>query len=152
MSTEQLKDPEIYAIKKQLENEQTESKSHKKYIILDNILYYISNVDEDPAVRLYVPTHLTENVMTNIHNVIHLAFDKTFEAIRSKYYWPNLYKQVYDYIAKCVDCQTRNMQKVKSPLKEVDTPPFPFAKMAVDMVGPLPKTLSGNQYILKAIT
>ena len=42
------------------------------------------------------------------------------------------------------------MQNVKSPLKEVDTPRFPFAKMAIDMVGPLPKTLSGNQYILTA--
>ena len=89
--------------------------------------------------------------MANIHNVIHQGFDKTFDAIRSKYYWPNLYKQVYDYVAKCVDCQTRNMQKVESPLKEVDTPPFPFAKMAIDMVGPLPKKLSGNQYILTAI-
>ena len=55
MSTEQLKDPEIYTIKKQLENGQTESKSHKKYIILDDVLYYISNVDEDPVVRLYSP-------------------------------------------------------------------------------------------------
>ena len=52
MTTEQLKDTEIYTIKKQLENGQTESKSHKKYIILDGNLYYISNVDEDPVVCL----------------------------------------------------------------------------------------------------
>ena len=71
MSTEQSKDPEIYTVKKQLVNGQTESKAHKKYIILDDVLFYISNVDEDPVVRLYAPTHLTEKVMANIHNVIH---------------------------------------------------------------------------------
>ena len=43
------------------------------------------------------------------------------------------------------------MQKIKSPLKEINTPKFLFAKMAIDVVGPLPKTLSGNQYILTAI-
>ena len=101
-------------------------------------------------VRLYVRTHLTEKVMANIHNVMHLGFDNTFDAIRSKYYWPNIYMQVFDYVAKCVDCQTRNMQKIKSLLKEFDTP-FSFAKMAIDIVGPLPKTLSGNQYILTAV-
>ena len=123
----------------------------KKYIILDNVRYSISNVDEDPVVRLYVPTHLTEKVMAKIHNVIHLGFDKTFNAITSKYCWPNLYKQVYEYFPKCVDCQTRNMQKIKSPLKEFDTPPFRFAEMAIDVVGPLPKAFSGNQYIVTTI-
>ncbi|MCG8034487.1 MAG: DDE-type integrase/transposase/recombinase, partial [Candidatus Thiodiazotropha taylori] len=148
MVVEQSKDPEIYTIKTQLEADST---AHKKYIVLDNVLYYISNVDEDPKVRLYVPSHLTDKVIEDTHKVIHLGFDKTFDAIRSKYFWPNLYKHVYEYVSKCVDCQSRNMQKVKSPLKEVDTPPFPFAKIAIDMVGPLPKTLSGNQYIFTAI-
>ena len=89
-------------------------------------------------------SHLTEKVMANVRNVIRLGFDKTYDAIRSKYYRPNLYRQVHDYVAKCVDCQTRNMQKIKSPLKEVDSPPFQFAKMAIDMVESLPKILSGN--------
>ena len=89
--------------------------------------------------------------MAETHNIIHMGFDKTFDAIRKHYFWPNLYKQVYDYVSKCVACQSRNMQKIKSPIKEVDTPPFPFAKIAIDLVGPLPKTLSSNMYILTAI-
>ena len=67
MTTERLKDTEIYTIKKQLENGQTESKSHKQCIILDDNLYYFSNIDGNPVVRLYVLTHLTEKVMANIH-------------------------------------------------------------------------------------
>ena len=151
MIVEQAKDPEICLIKSKLESDQTSNSLLKKYIILDQVLYYISKVDEDPVIRLYVPSHLTEKVMAETHNIIHMGFDKTFDAIRKHYFWPNLYKQVYDYVSKCVACQSRNMQKIKSPIKEVDTPPFPFAKIAIDLVGPLPKTLSSNMYILTAI-
>ena len=151
MIVEQAKDPEICLIKSKLGSDQTSNSLLKKYIILDQVLYYISKVDEDPVIRLYVPSHLTEKVMAETHNIIHMGFDKTFDAIRKHYFWPNLYKQVYDYVSKCVACQSRNMQKIKSPIKEVDTPPFPFAKIAIDLVGPLPKTLSSNMYILTAI-
>ena len=151
MIVEQAKDPEICLIKTKLGSDESNSNSLKKYIILDQVLYYISKVDEDPIIRLYVPSHLTEKVMAETHKVIHMGFDKTFDAIRKHYFWPNLYKQVYEYVSKCVACQSRNMQKIKSPLKEVDTPPFPFAKIALDLVGPLPKTLSSNVYILTAI-
>ena len=101
-------------------------------------------MDEDPVIRLNVPSHLTEKVMTETHKVIHMGFDKTFDAIRKHFFWPNLYKQVYEYVSKCLACQSRNMQKINSPFKEVDTTPFPFAKIALDLVGPLPKTLSSN--------
>ena len=151
MIVEQAKDPEICLIKSKLDSDQTSNSLLKKYIILDQVLYYISKVDEDPVIRLYVPSHLTEKVMAETHNIIHMGFDKTFDAIRKHYFWPNLYKQVYDYVSKCVACHSRNMQKIKSPIKEVDTPPFPFAKIAIDLVGPLPKTLSSNMYILTAI-
>ena len=98
MIVEQAKDPEICLIKSKLESDQTSNSLLKKYIILDQVLYYISKVDEDPVIRLYVPSHLTEKVMAETHNIIHMGFDKTFDAIRKHYFWPNLYKQVYDYV------------------------------------------------------
>ncbi|MEW8548463.1 MAG: reverse transcriptase domain-containing protein, partial [Candidatus Thiodiazotropha sp.] len=151
MVTEQSKDPDLCLIKTQLETGQANKTLQRKHIVLDNILYYMSNPDDDPIIRLYVPKHLTESIVKQVHDIIHLGLDKTFDVIRAKYYWPNLYKHVYEYVSKCVACQTRNLQKVKTPLGEVDTPPFPFAKIALDMIGPLPRTLSSNVYILSAI-
>ena len=37
---------------------------------------------------------------------------------------------------------------MKPPLQETDAPPYPIAKIGMDVSGPYPKTLSGNKYII----
>ena len=58
----------------------------------------------------------------------HMGIDKTFDAIRQKNFWPNLYKNLYEYISSCVTCQTRSMKKIKPSLQETEVPPYSFAK------------------------
>ncbi|MCG7879465.1 MAG: DDE-type integrase/transposase/recombinase, partial [Candidatus Thiodiazotropha endolucinida] len=121
----------------------------KKPIILENILYYISDVDSDPVLRLYIPVHLQPAVIQQYHDSNgHMGADKTFDAIRSKYYWPNLYKELCEYIARCITCQCRSIKKQIAPIQESDIPPFPFAKVSMDLSGPYPTTMSGNRYIV----
>ena len=40
------------------------------------------------------------------------------------------------------------MHKIKPPLQETDIPPYPMAKLSLDLSGPYPTTLSGNKYII----
>ena len=54
----------------------------------------------------------------------------------------------YDYINNCVTCQTRNLTKGKPPQVETNAPPYPFAKIGLDVAGPYHKTLSGNKYVV----
>ena len=116
---------------------------------MENILYYISNVDSEPALRLYIPKHLKGAVIRQYHDWNgHMGIDKTFEAIKQKYYWPNLYKELYEYISRCVTCQTRNMLKIKPPQQMNDIPPYAFAKIGIDLSGPYPTSLSGNKCII----
>ena len=68
--------------------------------------------------------------------------------LKNKYFWPNMYKELYQYVNSCIICQTRNLKKIKLPQQEIDTPPYPFAKIGLDVSGPYPKTLSGNKYII----
>ena len=97
---------------------------------------------------MYVPEHLRERVVGQYHNDNgHMGIDKTFDAIRQKYFWPNLYKMLYEYVSNCVSCQERSMKKIKPPLQETDIRPYPFAKIGIDLSGPYPTTLSGNKYI-----
>ncbi len=37
----------------------------KKHLLVDNVLYYISNADSESVLRLYVPTHLRGEVVFN---------------------------------------------------------------------------------------
>ena len=77
-----------------------------------------------------------------------MGIDKTFDALRLKHYWPNMYKELYEYVNNCVTCQTRSLKKIQPPLQETDIPPYPFAKIGLDLSGPYPKSLSGNRYII----
>ena len=77
--------------------------------------------------------------------------DKTFHSIKQKYFWPCLLREINDFVGKCIPCQTRNLRKQQPHIQECDLPPFPFAKLALDISGPYPKTHSGNQYILTFI-
>ena len=80
-----------------------------------------------------------------------MGIEKTYTAIDSKYYWLNLYKDVTDYVNKCVTCQLRSSQQPKPPVREMDISPFAFAKLGLDYSGPYSTSLSGNQYIIPFI-
>lgn len=80
-----------------------------------------------------------------------MAVDKTYDAIRQKYYIPNLYKKLIRYIEQCIICQTRSSRKSHPSVQETEIPPYPFAKIALDLSGPYPTTLSGNKYIVALI-
>ena len=73
---------------------------------------------------------------------------KTFDSIREKYNWPNLFKETNKYISECKICQTRSLQKIRPPWQETDIPPYPMATLSLDLSDPYPTSLSGNKYII----
>ena len=77
-----------------------------------------------------------------------MGVQKNFDSIRRKYYWPNLFKELYEHVSACNICQTRSLQKIKQPLQETDIPPYPMAKISLDLSGPYPTSMSGNKYII----
>ena len=81
----------------------------------------------------------------------HMGGQKTFDSIRRKYFWPNLFKDLNEYVTACVICQTRSLQKIRQPLKETDIPPYPMAKVSLDLSGPYPTSLFGNKYIIALV-
>ncbi|CAG2219860.1 unnamed protein product [Mytilus edulis] len=149
MKLEQAKDLNIVKVKKEIETGTASSSTQSQFMIIEDVVYFLSQPDIDPLIRLYVPEHLREYIVVQYHdNNGHLGIDKTYDSIKLRYYWPGLYKQIYAYVTMCVTCQTRNLRKVNPPVQEVDIPPYPFAKIALDLSGPYPETLSGTKYII----
>lgn len=121
IADEQAKDPGIALLIRQLQLGQAKKSAGEKHILIDNVLYYLTNADNDPILRLYVPFHYRSGVIKQYHDDNgHLGIDKTFDAIRQKYYWPNLYKELYDYVSKCVTCATRNLKQLKPSVQITD--------------------------------
>ena len=149
MVCEQNKDAEILELKTILKHWEPSPTVKRKYIIENDVLYYLSDPDDNPTMRLFVPQHLREMVLKQYHDDNgHMGVQKTFDSIRQKYYWPNLFRELYEYVSACVPCQTRSTQVTRPLLQKPDLPPYPFTKLSLDLSGPYPKTLSGNKYII----
>ncbi|KAL6427138.1 hypothetical protein ACFW04_008640 [Cataglyphis niger] len=80
----------------------------------------------------------------------HRGVTKTYNRIKHNYYWENLKSDVQKYIQQCLQCQLKKLVRVKTkqPMIITDTPGSSFDKVAMDIVGPLPKTERDNEYIL----
>lgn len=149
---EQEQDPIISQLKIRLQIGEATKTEHNRHMLIEGLVYYLSNSNAEPILRLYVSDSIKYVVLKKLHDYLgHMALDKTYDSMRLKYNFPNMYKEIYEYIDNCVTCQTRSSKVSKPPLQETDIPPYPFAKIGLDLSGPYPRTLSGNMYIVSFI-
>ncbi|XP_076031946.1 uncharacterized protein LOC143019850 [Oratosquilla oratoria] len=81
----------------------------------------------------------------------HLGVRKTLDRIWQHFYWPGIRRDVAQHCRTCHTCQLvgkPNQPVPVAPLKPIPVGEEPFAKVVVDIVGPLPKTARGHEYIL----
>ena len=81
----------------------------------------------------------------------HLGVKKTYQRVLRYYFWPGLKSDVVKFCHSCHTCQISgkpNQVIPAAPLKPIPVIGEPFEHVIVDCVGPLPKTKSGNQYLL----
>ena len=59
--------------------------------------------------RVIFPDQI-ELILFNLHkdqSGAHLGIDSTFEKVKERYYWPQMYETVRQYIKNCDNCQRR---------------------------------------------
>ena len=65
---EQEKDEILLDLKNRLQKGDVTSADYSKCIVLDNKLYYISNVNNNPIFRTYIPYHIKMAVIKQYHD------------------------------------------------------------------------------------
>lgn len=82
----------------------------------------------------------------------HFGVNKTLKKIRKRFYWATCKQDVVDWCRSCQACVAKKgpIGKGKSPL-QIYNVSAPFQRIQMDILGPLPKTLSGNQYLLVVV-
>lgn len=115
---------------------------------------YLYYRDKRNRRRLIVPKENQKKVLEAYHDTPfggHQGIERTSDLIKERYYWQSMDKDIAEYVQTCHKCNERKTtaqdaapapMKISSPLTK------PFQKVALDIVGPLPKTHAGNQYIL----
>ena len=104
--------------------------------------------------QIVAPPEIRSSVLSVAHDSGlsgHLGVSKTYDRISRHFYWPRMRKDISKFCRSCHKCQIvgKPNQKIpKAPLKPIPAFEEPFTHVMVDCVGPLPKTRTGNQYLL----
>lgn len=101
----------------------------------------------------YVPESERNAIFYELHNSPirgHRGVSKTYYRIRQNYYWENLKEDIQRRIQQCLGWQLKKLVrlKTKQPMIITDIRGTTFDDITMDIVGPLPKTRGGNEYIL----
>jgi cleavage and polyadenylation specificity factor subunit 1 len=101
--------------------------------------------------RLVVPPQLRRECFDLVHNVAHFGVKKTLKSLSDRFVWKSMRQTVQQWCAECQSCQAAKYSSstTRSPM------PFMvherFHTVHIDIVGPLPISRSGKQYLLTMI-
>ena len=124
------------------------------YFIVKNGLLYrcIKGSVGEIVEQLLVPQSYVSRVLYLAHTHqlgAHLGVKKTFDRIVARFYWPGVKRAIEDFCKCCETCQKSAPRPVqRNPLIPLPLIETPFARLAMDIVGPLPKSARGHRYIL----
>ena len=68
MKVEQRKDDDISEIRSMILSGLESKDVEKHYLLVDGLVSFISNVDNDPRLRLFIPKHIRSFVLTQYHD------------------------------------------------------------------------------------
>lgn len=126
------------------------------YFVRDDLLLHKASI---PRIRkstkveqIVIPDKFKPHILTAKH-IAHFGVLKTYNAIREKYYWENLYSDTKHFVNSCKQCAAfKSPNKLcPVPLERHYLPSTVNEFISGDYIGPFPKTDRGNQYILTFI-
>ena len=158
---EQMKDQELAKLAQEAVDDDELAMNPKCYFKQSGVLMRKWRPTDVPATdtwrtvyQIVVPMSKRQNVLRMAHESAmagHLGVNKTYQRILTHFYWPKLRQDVVKFCRSCHVCQLvgKPNQKIPSaPLIPIPAFEEPFSWVIIDCVGPLPKTKSGNQYLL----
>ena len=158
---EQHKDPDISCLFPRTVDESEVSSNSVCYFVKNGVLMRkwrppnISAEDEWAVkYQVVIPEAYRVEILSMAHETPlagHLGVNKTYQKILNHFYWPNLKKDVAELCRSCNTCQIvgkPNQSIPKAPLQPIPAFEEPFSRIIIDCVGPLPRSRSGNQYLL----
>lgn len=124
-----------------------QGKSFQSLVIKDDLLLKDS--------RIYVPNYqsLKVKLLQEAHDspiAGHVGSVKTIELVSRDYYWPNMHREIQEYVATCRKCQTNkpSHQHPMGLLQPLDIPENRWEQVSMDLITQLPRTRQGHDAIV----
>ena len=102
--------------------------------------------------RIVLPETLVKPALQRLHDGLegsHLRQLKMLWKVQARFWRPGLAKTVKDHCTACLTCaECKPPRKTPKALLLPIPSSYPFQRLHIDIIGPLPKTKGGNHYIL----
>lgn len=130
------------------------------YFVEDNLLMrkWCPNSENESewnvVCQIVIPSCYRQHVLCLAHDHVlsgHLGITKTYNRILKHFFWPGLKRDVVRFCRTCDTCQRMgkpNQVIPPAPLCPIPVMGEPFEHVIIDCVGPLPKSKSGNLFLL----
>lgn len=102
--------------------------------------------------KLVLPVAARKTVMAVAHDILlagHVGKKRSVQRVLQRFYWPSVYRDMAEWCKCCAICQKcSRRRKGYVPLMPLPVIEKPFGRIVIDIVGPLPRSRSGNSYVL----
>ena len=99
-----------------------------------------------PHPRPCVPRASSRAVFDKLHGLSHPGQGASRRLITARYFWPEMNKQIKDWVRRCTSCQQAKVHRhTKSANGLFDVPSARFEIVHIDIVGPLPPSFQNGQ-------
>ena len=109
--------------------------------------------DDSNNIKVMIPRSLTEMTLKYFHEGLgHPGVRRMEYSIRTKYHWKDLAIDTEKHCNNCRLCKLRKQTygEGKIPTYRYDINTRPMQRVHIDLIGPLPRTSRGSEYILVA--
>jgi hypothetical protein len=100
--------------------------------------------------RICVPDHAEtkEKILEEAHKsryTIHPGATKMYQDLKRNFWWPNMKREVAEFIARCLTCQQVKAEHLRpaGKLKPLEIPEWKWDSIGMDFIMGLPKTRGG---------
>ena len=104
------------------------------------------------VLQVVAPSEIRQRLLQSLHNSPsggHLGRTKTLLRVRQHFYWPHYKEDVIRWCKRCDACARSKSGPVRKRAKLGHVPVgAPLERVAIDIMGPLPQTDSGHEYLL----
>jgi transposase InsO family protein len=116
----------------------------------DGILVRVAPLDRSR--QIVVPRSLGPRLLRLEHFPVvaaHPRVSKMYAAMRRRFYWRNMHKEVEETVRHCTVCaNNRVTERKRTSLLKLFPASGPLEFVAMDICGPMPKTEHGNRFLL----
>lgn len=124
---------------------------YKNLRLQDGILVYVSKFANQSPVTV-LPKAYVDSVLQKYHDnteAVHPGREETYHSIRQRFFWVAMKKDIAAYVRSCSICaRTKATNQKPNTTSRGRQPHQPWEVLAIDIMGPYPRTSRGKTNIL----